>query len=439
ADADADADAVVIGGQPISRPLYLIFLSEADELIQVLSDDIADWRGQPTRGAGEAAMRAVHSLAGSSAVVGLTGVHDIAERLDRFYQAQRACADVPEPHELESLAFVIERLRAMLHQFAAGSAPRPEPEAFETMAALLAAWVGRKPRARPGPAQAPEHTDADGTDDTLVFAIDGGADESDDVTPVFEQVDADVVVEHGAQADAALEEQAAAPRDELDPDLLPVFIEEAVDYLPQIGENLQRWLANPGDASLPQTLMRHLHTVKGSARMAGAMTLGQQLHDIETRVEDLAALATVPANLIDELIGEYDGAVSEFEAIRDPALAAVRPRAGAAAATAEASGAAAASATPAASSVVGSTSTSPGAGDAAPSAEPVPPAPGAQAAAGAMSPADAAAAPAASSGAAPAAGQTPQPAQPLVRVRADLLDKLVNEAGEVSIARSRLD
>jgi chemosensory pili system protein ChpA (sensor histidine kinase/response regulator) len=35
--------------------------------------------------------------------------------------------------------------------------------------------------------------------------------------------------------------------------------------------------------------------------------------------------------------------------------------------------------------------------------------------------------------------QPAQPAQPLVRVRADLLDKLVNEAGEVSIARSRLD
>jgi chemosensory pili system protein ChpA (sensor histidine kinase/response regulator) len=39
----------------------------------------------------------------------------------------------------------------------------------------------------------------------------------------------------------------------------------------------------------------------------------------------------------------------------------------------------------------------------------------------------------------PAAAPPAKAAHPLVRVRADLLDKLVNEAGEVSIARSRLD
>ncbi|MEO8839795.1 MAG: hybrid sensor histidine kinase/response regulator, partial [Herbaspirillum sp.] len=42
-------------------------------------------------------------------------------------------------------------------------------------------------------------------------------------------------------------------------------------------------------------------------------------------------------------------------------------------------------------------------------------------------------------GQAPAAAQTPVSSVPLVRVRADILDRLVNQAGEVSISRSRIE
>lgn len=83
------SEAVRIGERSISRPLYLIFLSEADELIQTLADDTAQWRSQPVREASEAAMRAVHSLSGSASVVELEPVHGLAEALERVYSAQR--------------------------------------------------------------------------------------------------------------------------------------------------------------------------------------------------------------------------------------------------------------------------------------------------------------------------------------------------------------
>ena len=54
-----------------------------------------------------------------------------------------------------------------------------------------------------------------------------------------------------------------------------------------IGQLLLFMKATPEDDAIPQSILRLMHTVKGSARMAGAMQLGQHTHDMETRIENL--------------------------------------------------------------------------------------------------------------------------------------------------------
>jgi chemosensory pili system protein ChpA (sensor histidine kinase/response regulator) len=203
-------------------------------------------------------------------------------------------------------------------------------------------------------------------------------------------------------------EGIAALSDEIDPDLAAVFIEEADELLPRIGEALRGWAAQPADPSLPASLMRLLHTVKGSARMAGAMRVGQLVHDMETRIESASALPRVPVALIDELIARCDQVLALYEVVRDPGSASAQAAArsvidaltGQAGAAIGLAGGAVTDAQP---------SSSAGGGRGVPSG-----------------PSD------------PGASARPT-AQPLIRVRADLLDRLVNEAGEVSIARARLD
>jgi chemosensory pili system protein ChpA (sensor histidine kinase/response regulator) len=386
-------DEVRVGDRTISRPLYDIFLSEADDLIATLGADTAAWADQPARAATEAAQRAMHSLKGSAALVELHGVQAIAEQLETFLLRQRASGRPMTDADLSDYARTIERVQAMLHRFAAGSAPGEEPEALALAHALASRW---DPRNEPQP-----------------------------------------------------EPEAVAVRvpmaNELDEELLPIFIEEATDYLPKIGENLRRWQSSPADRSLQQLLMRHLHTVKGSARMAGAMDLGQLVHEMETRIEAASALSVVPAALIEELIADYDGAVAMFEAIRD---AAARAGGRGPAATVAAAPTTPVAASPAAVVPAG----------AAPAAEPEPKAPARSAAEASRptaarpdaAPAQTGPAPAAQSGlaipgaavAARAAAAAVAPslaAASLVRVRSDLLERVVNESGEVSIARSRLD
>jgi chemosensory pili system protein ChpA (sensor histidine kinase/response regulator) len=244
------------------------------------------------------------------------------------------------------------------------------------------------------------------------------ADHADAAAGLAMQASAAGSDEGSAQADEHL------PADELDPDLLPIFIEEAADEIPRIGETLRAWALSPADARLPQTLMRLLHTVKGSARMAGAMRLGQMLHDTETRVEHLAATASPTSAQIDELIADTDRAVGLFDSIRDPS----RPQA--------AAGNSAESFADARPQPAGEPASQPAVAEAAAPATPTAPAASAEPAAPA----------------APAQAAAPRPVLPaipaldlnaaattLVRVRADLLDRLVSEAGEVSIGRSRLD
>ena len=87
--------------------------------------------------------------------------------------------------------------------------------------------------------------------------------------------------------------------DEIDPDLGPVFFEEAEELMPQVDNNLREWRERPADGSVPGALMRLFHTIKGSARMAGAMRFGQMIHELETQVEDALAQPPVQPSVIE--------------------------------------------------------------------------------------------------------------------------------------------
>ena len=72
--------------------------------------------------------------------------------------------------------------------------------------------------------------------------------------------------------------------DDVDHDLLPIFLEEAKEIIPQVGDSLRKWRGTPTNHAPVTELARHLHTLKGSARMAGLMRLGELAHVIEERI-----------------------------------------------------------------------------------------------------------------------------------------------------------
>lgn len=76
--------------------------------------------------------------------------------------------------------------------------------------------------------------------------------------------------------------RAVAVCDEVDTQLLPVFLEEADDLLPKIAHCLH----GLHDGSDLHLIRRLLHTFKGSARMTGIMSIGHLAHRMEGHLLD---------------------------------------------------------------------------------------------------------------------------------------------------------
>ncbi|MEH6557825.1 MAG: Hpt domain-containing protein [Oceanicoccus sp.] len=105
--------------------------------------------------------------------------------------------------------------------------------------------------------------------------------------------------------------------DEIDPEILEVFIEEAAEVLEEIDQCLPQWNENFGDQELGATIRRAFHTLKGSGRMVGADDVGELAWSIENmlnRVMDGSiAMDTSRLQLIVEARNEIPVFVDAFE------------------------------------------------------------------------------------------------------------------------------
>ncbi|HEV2681959.1 MAG TPA: Hpt domain-containing protein [Rhodanobacter sp.] len=103
-----------------------------------------------------------------------------------------------------------------------------------------------------------------------------------------------LATEHAAIHDEACEaDTEAAPEaahafagaGHIDADLLEVFIDEAREILDHADGVLAQWHAEPTQLSHVAELQRDLHTLKGGARIAGLVSVGDLSHAIETLLE----------------------------------------------------------------------------------------------------------------------------------------------------------
>jgi chemosensory pili system protein ChpA (sensor histidine kinase/response regulator) len=200
----------------------------------------------------------------------------------------------------------------------------------------------------------------------------------------------------------AADETLANVHDDVDEQVLPIFLEEATELFPQAGEQLRAWQRNPANQDAAQALRRTLHTFKGSARMAGAMRLGELTHSMESRLLAGDVLAVPTSDLFDALDTDLDRLAFVLDRLHKGELNTPLPWLD------EEGTPAAAPAAPAPLAVVPTAAAQ--APRPAAAAQPVAAAPEAETAQRAM-----------------------------LRVRADLIDRLVNEAGEVAISRARVE
>jgi len=101
-----------------------------------------------------------------------------------------------------------------------------------------------------------------------------------------------------------------------DTELLDIFLEEAADILDSSGAALLRWQAEPKNRQEVETLLRDLHTLKGGARMVEIGPIGDLAHELEFLYEGLSAGLLAPsAELFALLQGCHDRLAQMIDAV----------------------------------------------------------------------------------------------------------------------------
>ena len=441
----------VIGPLRLSIPLYNVYLNEADEWSRRLQVEISEWALELHEPLPDSLVALAHSLIGSSATVGFSALSELARSLEQALQHVQLHGRGSVEHA-EVFGDASEDIRRLLHQFAAGFLK----EADESVCARLQAIIETEFPAptmestlEPSPEAEPLHmvepeampvsvAEFEPTPELEVVDVPQAmaveleqevnleSDEVEDTTAAVSMVIADadvqVVDAHPPLDVPALDvpdalpmvSAAAAPLlvadavdddidavDNLDEDLYPIFEEEGAELLPQLGSSLRQWIASPENLGARSEVLRVLHTLKGSARLAGAMRLGEMTHRMESAIEYLGS-ESLQAVQLEPLLTRFDNLRSTFQTLGD-----VPEQATEAAVPAEAVAADAATDADIALAI-----TQPK----LPEVRRLIPLP-----------------------AAAVAMPTKAVSNQSVRVRSQLLDRLVNQAGEVMITRSRMD
>jgi chemosensory pili system protein ChpA (sensor histidine kinase/response regulator) len=485
-----DADRYkVVGPLRIQIALFNIFLNEADEQSRRLGVELAEWQHELQRPVGETAIALAHSLAGNSAAVGYSDLSNLARRLEHGLERSAARGSGPL-EEAQLFAEVADEIRRLLHQFAAGFLKPVAPEvlarldaheAREAQEALAAGRSELSPLDGPmslvmnfGPVPSESAPLDEPAAAAFVPAPAEGVEGQEAQEPAIAEMAAQVPVQPAVQVE---EDEGAGPvtqqaplgavfftelseslaptdveepvstaatreglwsdfredldtEDAIDDELIAIFMDEGRELLPALAEAVRDWESAPEDTAAATAAMRVLHTLKGSSRLAGAMRLGEVAHRLETAIALVNAQGTPDFAVLAHLHSGVDALAEEFQRLE--AGPAVEPVVPPRAAVPMAPVAAAPLAAPLPKVAV----------SAPPLVVPSVVEPAAEGVGSADAPANATAidwgrfaihAPAA------AGTSTGEVGGGVVRVRAPLLERLVTHAGEVGIARSRIE
>jgi len=371
------------GKTVISPVLFEIFSEEARSHLATLQRELPVLEAEEVSPTPHEMYRAAHTLAGISATVGITSINRLGLALEHALLRRDHST---QPGSLEALGKLREAIGQIELLLSALAEQRDPVVPFGLIEALDAAY----------PAPSIELSPSEKADETTSEA----PPLSEDKASQTQTEDALPTTPAQAMRPGPLLIETKLAMDEIDEQLLPIFLEEAQEICQDITSQLRSWRHSSDNTEAVAMLARQLHTLKGSARMAGAMKLGEIAHAIETYVSEATRTGPATPEVIDEIDNAFDTVQQIIERLQSGETG-EKP-----AETAEEDSTIIKAAPEKSPTAIDDTT------------------PTLQSERAATHEAD----------------TTDQQAQrATIRIRADLVDRLVNEAGELSIARARIE
>ena len=344
-----EAETPAIEEVQVSTGLFDIFIAEAQQRLAPLRDEIGRLSSPESGVISEAARRAIHTLGGIAGTAGFSSLSGLAHALELYWN-RFEFTPMPAPH-LGLVSDIVQRLEEMLDEIAAFGAPQSGDDLIAALGELQDEQeINTAPFVRYGDAAvaealpelplmsempaplataAPEeisHTPIAETSEPreqYVAVVEYAVPIPTEIEPALPDMTAEELPAPGVAAQAPAESskldltdlipdaphKTSAPvferrdvADEIDQQLLPIFMEEAEVLVPDTSTQLRLWKTQPQNHAPLDILRRNLHTLKGSARMVGAMRLGELTHVMESRIVAI-------------IEGEVAASAADFEAL----------------------------------------------------------------------------------------------------------------------------
>ena len=243
---------------PDIDPVLLdIYRKEVATHLNTLRQYSAGWHANIDRSATDNLLRALHTLTGSSRTTGVQQVSEISSQFEKYVKTQqknKSPVTVEAVMALEQVVQYIEYATALLDQ--PGAVIADNSELHATIEVLTAAAADERP--------------------SMEILVEETAEDE------IEALSNDSEVETAEVTPAQQPEPVVIPPRDYDEELLEIFVEEGEEILEESDHTLSAWMENTEDSGAMEALQRHLHTLKGGARMAGVLEIGDLGHSIES-------------------------------------------------------------------------------------------------------------------------------------------------------------
>ena len=387
-DLSSEPADVRVGFVVVPHALFNIYLGEAEQHIVTLDNEMAALEAKPMQPVSHEFMRAAHTLNSSSRTTNFDMIADVAAALEKWSHDAIEFAPDLDSRRLGVMRQAVDALNSMVMGLHTHELPTRRDDVVQELVDLrealkLAKRVESTYVRAPTLSVEPEGLQVEELDFGFVDAIQEAPvfvevtaepaeatavlveafsaeakselmapSEASATAPLFDPAAVLDAVADGTAAGLAaaftevsdkplLETPAFAPavettarelpiepafesgkekrrmEDDIDSDLLPIFLEEAKEIVPQVGDGIRAWRARPADHKPVIELARHLHTLKGSARMAGLMRLGELAHVLESKMiamDTESEPAVARFDDIDEYFDRFTGSLDRLNA-----------------------------------------------------------------------------------------------------------------------------
>ncbi|RZU46995.1 chemosensory pili system protein ChpA (sensor histidine kinase/response regulator) [Fluviicoccus keumensis] len=273
--------AAVTAAQPVAAvveidngadpELLSIFLEEGEEVLQAADDEFRNWLSDPeNKQALRVLQRHLHTLKGGARMAVVASLGDLAHELEFLYEGLVDGRYNYSP----ALADLCQRCHDRIANQLSDLQAKGQCEFARDLVDVINQY---------------RRTPVDTVIlDFFSLAAGGSTSKALDATPAAVAVSVPAAAVPVVPVSVAPASDAGQPDDVtsgFDEEMLEIFLEEAQEIVDETNQKLADWKVSPAETEPVKILQRGLHTLKGGARMAGVTALGDLAHEMENLYE----------------------------------------------------------------------------------------------------------------------------------------------------------